>query len=264
MRARTRSTRSANMGRRLEAWSARASSGASPFSGPSAWAGSHYPAAVMPALDAFRPTLQSIARRGRSPPHGVPGAVVGVLRGDERLVVATGLGQRRHGHRHHAGHPVPDRLDLEDLHRHPGDAARARRPGRARRAGARRAPGVPGRRRHRHPDHHAPSPAQPHQRHPGRPLPRLRAEPRCPVALRLHPRGHRPGPSSRRPVQLLQRRLRGARPARRGGDRRPLRPGPATPPAPSARPEPDGHPRRAGDHPPRRRRPPAPPTTGSR
>jgi CubicO group peptidase (beta-lactamase class C family) len=43
----------------------------------------------MPALDSFGPTLES-ALEDAIATHRVPGAVVGVLRGDERIVVATG------------------------------------------------------------------------------------------------------------------------------------------------------------------------------
>lgn len=44
----------------------------------------------MPALDAFEPTLQALVDETRAA-HDVPGAVVGVLRGDERSIVASGL-----------------------------------------------------------------------------------------------------------------------------------------------------------------------------
>ncbi len=44
----------------------------------------------MPALDAFRPDLQSVLEEATAA-HQVPGAVVGVLRGDERIVEAIGL-----------------------------------------------------------------------------------------------------------------------------------------------------------------------------
>ncbi len=62
---------------------------------PSSWArvaavATHYPAPVMPALDAFEPTLQALVDDTRTA-HGVPGVVVGVLRGDERSIVASGL-----------------------------------------------------------------------------------------------------------------------------------------------------------------------------
>lgn len=46
--------------------------------------------AVMPALQTYRPTLQSVLDEALAT-HGVPGATVGVLRGDERLVVAAGV-----------------------------------------------------------------------------------------------------------------------------------------------------------------------------
>ncbi len=44
----------------------------------------------MPALDAFAPTLQALVDETRAA-HDVPGVVVGVVRGDERAVVASGL-----------------------------------------------------------------------------------------------------------------------------------------------------------------------------
>ena len=44
----------------------------------------------MPALDAYRPTLQSTLDEAVAA-HRVPGAVVGVLRGDEQVVLASGL-----------------------------------------------------------------------------------------------------------------------------------------------------------------------------
>lgn len=44
----------------------------------------------MPALDAFRPTLQSVLDEATAS-HRVPGAVVGVVRGDDRIVLSTGL-----------------------------------------------------------------------------------------------------------------------------------------------------------------------------
>jgi CubicO group peptidase (beta-lactamase class C family) len=43
----------------------------------------------MPALDTLRPSLQTALDQALAA-HGVPGAVVGVLRGDERIVVASG------------------------------------------------------------------------------------------------------------------------------------------------------------------------------
>lgn len=49
----------------------------------------HYPAAGMAALAAFRDTLQSTLDDATAA-HRVPGAVAGVIRGDERLVVGTG------------------------------------------------------------------------------------------------------------------------------------------------------------------------------
>ena len=49
-----------------------------------------YPPPVMPALDAFEPTLQTVLDAARAE-HGVPGVVVGVVRGDERSVVASGI-----------------------------------------------------------------------------------------------------------------------------------------------------------------------------
>lgn len=45
---------------------------------------------VMPALDAYRSTLQTVLDDAVAE-HGVPGAVVGVIRGDERVVVASGI-----------------------------------------------------------------------------------------------------------------------------------------------------------------------------
>ncbi len=44
----------------------------------------------MPALDAFEPTLQALVDETRAA-HDVPGAVVGVVRGDERSIVASGI-----------------------------------------------------------------------------------------------------------------------------------------------------------------------------
>lgn len=70
--------RSANMARRLEG-----SSGGTPT-------GSHYPAAVMPALDALHPELQSVLDQSLAE-HRVPGAVLGIRRGDETLLVAGGI-----------------------------------------------------------------------------------------------------------------------------------------------------------------------------
>ncbi len=55
------------------------------LSGPS-----HYPHAVMPALDAIRPTLQSMLDDALVT-HRVPGAVIGVVRGDEEVIVAGGI-----------------------------------------------------------------------------------------------------------------------------------------------------------------------------
>ena len=50
----------------------------------------------MPALDALRDTLQSTLDDATST-HGVPGAVVGVLRGDDRLILATGVANAETG-----------------------------------------------------------------------------------------------------------------------------------------------------------------------
>jgi CubicO group peptidase (beta-lactamase class C family) len=44
----------------------------------------------MPALDSLRPSLQTVLDESLAT-HGVPGAVVGVQRGDERIVVASGV-----------------------------------------------------------------------------------------------------------------------------------------------------------------------------
>ena len=50
----------------------------------------------MPALDALRVPLQSTLAELTSA-HGVPGAVIGVIRGDERLVVASGIANMNTG-----------------------------------------------------------------------------------------------------------------------------------------------------------------------
>lgn len=44
----------------------------------------------MPALDAFEPTLQALVEETRAA-HDVPGVVVGIVRGDERSIVASGI-----------------------------------------------------------------------------------------------------------------------------------------------------------------------------
>ena len=44
----------------------------------------------MPALDTFAPTLKSVVDTAANE-HGVPGAVVGILRGSDRIVVASGI-----------------------------------------------------------------------------------------------------------------------------------------------------------------------------
>ncbi len=50
----------------------------------------------MPALDAYRPTLQSTLDEAIEA-HRVPGAVVGVQRGDEQVILASGLANARTG-----------------------------------------------------------------------------------------------------------------------------------------------------------------------
>lgn len=50
----------------------------------------------MPALDAFEPRLQALVDETRAA-HEIPGAVVGVIRGDERSIVASGMANAETG-----------------------------------------------------------------------------------------------------------------------------------------------------------------------
>ena len=146
----------------------------------------------------------------------------------------AGLGRRDRGRRggrrpgSDGRRPVPGRVQHQDLHRGDGHAAARRGPARARRPARRpRARGVP-------PDH---DPAVPRARVGDGPRAARRrvGDPRAARRQDAAPRlrRRRAGRPPARPLALLQRRLRDARPARRGA-RRPVVGGVAA--HPSARP----------------------------